>query len=161
MKKGKNNDMTDEIQAIIGKIPPAIVRYGNGIILIILLLSLSVCYLIPVRETQSVSLFLRKAADSTYSAEAIVPSDEYGCLSVGQRVQISLDSYPDSQYGYMYGKISFMDSVMTGKGYKIKIQVPFNQPSFSSDKRLKELSGTGKIIVKEYRLIHKIFGYPK
>lgn len=161
MKKEKNNNMADEIQEIIGKIPPAVVRYGNGIILIILLLSLVLCYFIPVRETKSIRLFLKKSTNNSYFAEAIVPSDGYSNLSIGQHVQISLDSYSNLQYGYMYGRIIFMDSVMTRNGYKIKIQVPFYQPSFFSSRRLEEISGTGKIIVKEYRLINKIFGYHK
>lgn len=153
-----HNPIAEETQDIIGKIPPITVRYGNTIIFIIFLLLFALCYFIPVKETENVKVCLRKSGKD-YFIEAIVPAKGYGNLHIGQSVQISLDSHPSSQYGYMYGKIVKMESKMTNKGYKIEIIVPSEQKTFHTSQRLEEMTGVGQIVVGEYKLIQKIFGY--
>ena len=150
--------MAEEGQDIIGKIPPATVRYGNTVILGVLLLLLGVCGFIPAHETRTVAVHMGKGANG-YQIETLVSAYGYGELHIGQRVQIDVECYPASQYGYMWGKITDMDTVITNGGYMIQIDIPSEQPTFEPKQRLEEMTGTGTIVVNEYNLLQKIFGW--
>lgn len=150
--------MVEEGQTIIGKIPPAAVRCGNAVILGVLLLLLGVCGFIPAHETRTVAVHMKKGANS-YRIETLLPSYGYGDLHIGQRVQIDAECYPASKYGYMWGEVIGLDSIITNGGYMIRIEVPFEQPTFETEQRLEEMAGMGTIIVNEYNLLQKILGW--
>lgn len=152
------NSQVFKTNGIIGKIPPKVVKYGNASILGILLLILGICFMIPSQETEEVKIHMLKTK-TEYQTEALVPAKDYGNIHIGQKIQISLDPYPPSQYGFMYGRVCFLDSLMTGNFYKIRLQVPLNQSSFHSKETLKELTGQGSIILEEHSLIHKLLGF--
>lgn len=146
----------EEIQDMVGKIPPRVVRYGNIVILCILLVIIGICCMIPVQDTVDIQVVLRKNHDH-YDTEAVIPPTGYGNLHIGQTVQINLDCFPSTQYGHMYGQLTALDSVLTDAGYRVKIRVPLQQPSLRTSQRLKEMTGTGMIVVQEQKLIEKIF----
>ncbi len=150
--------MAEEGQDIIGKIPPATVRYGNTVILGVLLLLLGVCGFIPANETKTVTVCMKKEG-SVYRIETLVPAYGYGNLHIGQKVQIDVECYPASQYGYMWGEITYMNTYLTNGGYVIRIEVPFEQSTFAPKQRLEEMTGIGMIVVNEYSLLQKIFGW--
>ena len=154
----ESNPIEEEVQDIIGVVPPKVVRYGNGVILSILITLFGISCMIPCKDTEEVNLRMQKAKNC-YWAEAEAPAMGYGNLYVGQSVQIDVDCFPSSEYGFMQGTITMLDTIMTGDGYKVRIYVPFLQSSFRSDKRLQEMSGRAFIIISEYRLIDKIFRY--
>lgn len=152
------NLIEEEVQDIIGAIPPMTVRYGNAVILFILMLLFGISFMIPCKDTEEASIQLEKKSDC-YIAEAIVPAKGYGNLYMGQTVQIAVDCFPSSEYGFMQGTICFLDTIMTDKGYKAQIHIPLLQPCFRSEKRIQEMSGKAFFIIKEYRLIEKLFNH--
>lgn len=156
MMEKEYNLIEEEVQEIIGNIPPKTVRYGNAAILSILILLFGISFMIPCKDTENASIHLQKKGNY-YMGEAIVPAKGYGNLYIGQAVQIAVDCFPSSEYGLMQGTICTLDTIMTNKGYKTQIYIPLLQPSFRSEKRLHEMSGKVFFIINEYRLIQKLF----
>lgn len=155
------NSINEETQEIIGKIPSRTVRYGNIVIFGIFILLLVIGYIIPCRDTVQANAKIYLLSNNTSIAKALVPSYGYGNIHIGQKVLISLDCYPSSQYGYLTGYIKNKDSVMTGGSYIVIIKIYNNKTNYNKEiKSLKEMSGKIDIVVREYRLINKIIGIP-
>lgn len=152
------NLIEEEVQDIIGAIPPKTVRYGNAVILFILMLLFGISFMISCKDTEEAKIQLERKGDC-YIGEAIVPAKGYGNLYIGQNVQIAVDCFPSSEYGFMQGTICFLDTLMKDDGYKTQINIPVIQPSFRSEKRIQEMSGKAFFIIKEYRLIEKLFNH--
>lgn len=153
----KERDVVPEgVKEIIGKVPPNIVRYGNAVILAVLLLMLGMACVIPVKESIETKVLLTKKG-SVYEATAIIPSYKVVQMKPGTKVQINIDSYPSSQYGFLYGKVMSVDSVLTNNGYLVKIRVPCTQASFYAKPWMIEMTGEGSILIGEHPLITDLF----
>lgn len=87
--------------------------------------------------------------------KAYLKADGFGKISVGQKVMVFVNNYPEEEFGYIMGLVSSVSDTPTADGlYMIDITFPnglktiYNKMIPSS----KQLIGTAKIIIQNRRL---------
>lgn len=98
--------------------------------------------------------------DSPYLAKVLAPTRNSGKIETGQRVQISLDNYPQTEFGFLEGSVEKISEFPNEDGfYILDIELP-EKLITSYGKRLEfkqEMSGSANIITQELRLIERFF----
>jgi multidrug resistance efflux pump len=95
-----------------------------------------------------------------YIAKVKAPIQNSGKIKLGQKVNIKLFNYPDSEYGALSGTVASMSAIPNTAGFYLidvslqeklitsyNIEIPFKT----------ELSGTAEIITEDLRLIERFF----
>jgi len=120
-------------------------------------------YLKPLYEGQSLNVGETNFAIVQDNKEMIgwidVPSDGYGKIEVGQKVNVRLDNYPFNEYGMMQGEVVKLGLLPDKNRYSVGVRFPiglqttykFNLP-FSA-----EMIGSAEIITRDKRLLQRVF----
>jgi multidrug resistance efflux pump len=91
--------------------------------------------------------------------KALLPIQNAGKLSIGQKAMIRLDNYPYTQYGVLHGMVKKISAIPKLNHYSVEIA--FDQglrTSIGTDIHTKnELQGNVSIVTEELRLIDRIF----
>lgn len=98
--------------------------------------------------------------NSNFIAKILAPKESSGKIKIGQRVRISLDNYPYSEFGTLIGKVKNIALMPNVAGlYYIEVELPFQlRTSFNKEIDFKqEMSGTSEIITEDLKLIDRIF----
>ncbi|MCI4667039.1 MAG: HlyD family secretion protein [Bacteroidia bacterium] len=91
--------------------------------------------------------------------KAFLPIQGAGKVSVGQKVNIKLDSYNFERFGMLLGEVSSISPIPQGENYSMDIKLVDGMKT-TYDKRLvftPEMSGQADIITEDLRLIERIF----
>lgn len=148
-----SNDDTNEI---VGKIPPWIIRRGNLVIFItfvgMLIMSCFVTYQDKISTTAMVCY-----TDNKFTATALIPSNSFGKINLGQEVIIKLDCYPEAEFGHLAGTISEVNTYLQDGSYPIKISIQGTTTNYgNSIKPIAEMTAHIEVIVASHPLILKI-----
>lgn len=88
--------------------------------------------------------------------KAMLPAAGAGNVKTGQRVHVRLDNFPDTEYGFLNGKVSRVSEIPDEESrYFVEIEFP-NGLTTNYGKILpiaKQMVGTAQIIIKDKRLI--------
>lgn len=97
-------------------------------------------------------------------AKAYVPTTRYGKIKMGQRVNIRLENFPDSEFGIIKGKvnnISKVPSVSTDGGYYYTVEIELSNGLITSYKKelpyYPEMRGQVEIVTNDLSLLERIF----
>lgn len=121
------------------------------------------------RENQNVNqgdlLFtILPDAASDYVGILKTPSQNFGKVKVGQKVNISLFNYPEYEYGVLKGEIQSFSETSDAQGfYLTKVKLPEKLIS-SYNKKIDfkhNMRGTAEIITDDLRLIERFFHHFK
>lgn len=97
---------------------------------------------------------------SDYVARLLAPINNSGKIKIGQRVNISLDNYSETEYGVLRGKINKISLVPNEEGFYL-IDVELSEglkTSYSAILEYKQgMTGTAEIITQDLRLIERFF----
>ncbi|MDA3929066.1 MAG: HlyD family efflux transporter periplasmic adaptor subunit [Prolixibacteraceae bacterium] len=87
---------------------------------------------------------------------AIIPSNGFGKVKLGQQVNIKLDGYPYMEFGMLKGKIKSISLVPEESGYMAEVSVDRGMISSYKDQLrfIQEMEGTAEIVTKDMRLIY-------
>jgi HlyD family secretion protein len=90
-------------------------------------------------------------------ARAVVPTNGFGKVEVGQRVNIKLAGFPYMEYGMLKGHIRSISLVPGEKGYVADIDLEYGMTSSYKEnlKFIQQMDGTAEIVTKELRLIYR------
>lgn len=95
-----------------------------------------------------------------YLAKLKTPIQNSGKLKVGQKVNISIDNYPETEFGFLNGNINHISAIPDQEGfYLIDVELPRNLTT-SYKKKIEfkqEMRGNAKIITQDLRLIERLF----
>lgn len=95
-----------------------------------------------------------------YIAKLQTPAQNSGKIEVGQKVNISLQSYPETEFGILEGNVKNISTLPNKEGFYI-IDVSLPQElvtSYGEKLNLKqEMPGTANIITEDMRLIERFF----
>lgn len=88
------------------------------------------------------------------------PAQNSGKIKVGQKVKLSLQDFPDNEYGVLQGRISRISSVTDEEGnYIMEVSLP-NSLITSYKKAIpfrQEMQANASIITEDLRLIERFF----
>jgi HlyD family secretion protein len=62
--------------------------------------------------------------NTSYYAETLIPQYNFGKIKTGQMVLIKLQAYPYQEFGFIEGKIDYINQISTDSGYHAKISLP-------------------------------------
>ena len=110
-----------------------------------------------VRANQEV--FFISAQSAAFYGEMLVPQQNLGKVKVGQRVLIKLDGYPFNEFGFVNGRITYLASIPTTRGFLAKVALP-NGLKTTYGKQVtfrNRISGQADILTEDTRLLERIF----
>lgn len=87
----------------------------------------------------------------------VVPSNGFGKIRVGQRVNIKLNGYPYMEFGQLSGTVASLSEVPDRNGYVAEITLPQGLYSTYHKKinLIQQMDGTGEIITEDLRLLER------
>lgn len=104
-------------------------------------------------------LFVVISPNQKIIARLKVPVYKTSKMKIGQTVNIKLDNYPYEQFGLLKGKIKTITTVPLSENYLVTVSLPQDLKT-TYKKQIKfypEMTGSAKIIIKEERLLMKLF----
>ena len=144
----------------MNRVPPAILRYGSGVLLGIVLLLLGGSAWFSYPETVVTEFTLATGTDSLPTGTARVPMAEIGKIQLGQRAVIHLTGFPEETYGFMEGSITAVSEFPDETGCYM-LSVGLTDVTVERCKAVlslvKETQGTAKIVIKERTLLECFF----
>ena len=144
----------------MNRVPPAILRYGSGLLLGIVLLLLGGSAWFSFPETVVTEFTLATGTDSLPTGTARVPMAEIGKIQLGQRAVIHLTGFPEETYGFMEGSITAVSEFPDETGCYM-LSVGLTDVTVERCKAVlslvKETRGTAKVIIKERTLLECFF----
>ena len=161
MEKEKEIELrSEEVQEVMNRVPPAILRYGSGVLLGIVLLLLGGSAWFSYPETVVTEFTLATGTDTLPTGTARVPMTEIGKIQLGQRVVIHLTGFPEETYGFMEGSITAVSEFPDETGNYV-LSVGLTGVTVERCKTVlslvKETRGTAKVIIKERTLLECFF----
>lgn len=97
---------------------------------------------------------------SAYIAKLQAPAQNSGKIEVGQKVNINLQNYPETEFGFLEGKVENISRLPNKEGlYIIDVSLP-QELMTSYGKKIsfkQEMTGRANIITEELRLIERFF----
>ena len=169
MKKDKNlKYRSPEIQAIVGKVPIWVIRWGMSVIFIVLILILFLSWVIKYPETVSVEVKIKrnvsilndklKLKEGKYYAEALISERDFVKIKESQIVKIKLKGYSYYEYGLIKGIIIGKEDIPINSKYLIKINLEHGlRTSFRKEVEYYEgMKGEAAIMIKDTRLFDRI-----
>lgn len=147
---------SEEVQEVMNRVPPAILRYGSGVLLGIVLLLLGGSAWFSYPETVVTECVLTVGSDSLPQAKAQVSMQDIGKIALGQRVVIHLTGFPEETYGFMEGSTTALSEYPDEMGNYV-LSITLSSKTVERCKAVlslvKETQGTAKIIIKERTLL--------
>ena len=97
--------------------------------------------------------------NSTYHAVAMLPPEGAGKVTVGEKVNIKLSSFPFAEYGTLSGFVQSISQNPIEKYYLVYISLPDGLASTTGAQLYfaETLYGQAEIVTRERRLISRIF----
>ena len=147
---------SEEVQEVMNRVPPAILRYGSGVLLGIVLLLLGGSAWFSYPETVVTEFTLATGTDTLPTGTARVPMAEIGKIQLGQRAVIHLTGFPEETYGFMEGSITAVSEFPDETGnYVLSVELTYVTVERCKAvlSIIKETQGTAKVIIKERTLL--------
>ena len=147
---------SEEVQEVMNRVPPAILRYGSGVLLGIVLLLLGGSAWFSYPETVVTEFTLATGTDGLPQGAGRVAMLDIGKIALGQRVVIHLTGFPEETYGFMEGSITAVSEFPDETGNYV-LSVGLTGVTVERCKAVlsivKGTQGTAKIIIKERTLL--------
>ena len=161
MEKEKEIELrSEEVQEVMNRVPPAILRYGSGVLLGIVLLLLGGSAWFSYPETVVTEFTLATGTDTLPTGTARVPMTEIGKMQLGQRAVIHLTGFPEQEYGFMEGTVTDVSPFPDETGGYV-LTVGLSSETVERCKAVlslvKETRGTAKVVIKERTLLECFF----
>lgn len=118
---------------------------------------------IPLQENQYLhegkTLGFVNPYNTLFYAELILPQNNFGKIEIGQQVQLRLDAYPYSEFGFVKGKIQYISAIATDSGFLAYVQLN-NGLATNQHKELQYKNGLkadALVITKDMRLLQRLY----
>jgi len=159
-KKDNIELRSKDIQEVIGKIPPIIIRIGISIIILVVLLILVFVSSLEYPEYVKAPAIAKKTELETHAFvfEIYVHAENIINIKINQPVFLNIDQYPESEYGLFQGNIDSVKNILFTKEDK-KYYIAYSSIDFSIIKdtiSLKELTGIAEIEINRKKIINII-----
>lgn len=98
--------------------------------------------------------------NSSFIAKLKTPAQNSGKIKIGQRVNIKLENYPDTEFGVLNGAVKNISLIPDKEGlYLIDVDLPMELITSYNKKIVfkQEMRGSAEIITEDLRLIERFF----
>jgi hypothetical protein len=98
--------------------------------------------------------------NADFIAKLKTPVQNSGKIKVGQKVNIKLESFPDTEFGTLQGKVKNISLIPDAEGfYYIDVSLPsILITSYNKEIEFKqEMRGVAEIVTEDLRLIERFF----
>lgn len=155
---------SDVIKEIVSDSPGTLVRWGNFIFLSILFLIVLTCWLIKYPDTIQTSAKLTplnaiSSENNHYFAEIIIHQSNFSKVKIDQQVLLRFDSYPFQEYGFIVGKIKFINRIPNEDAYIAEVFL-VNGLKTTSGKPIRYQDGLvvpAEILTEDKRLLERLY----
>lgn len=154
----------EEINEILSKKPPLMVRKGNVILLTALFCTLIIAYTVHVPETASGTAIITALTGPSADKQAPAIADMYVAqkdlahIAMGQTVSLSLEPYPSTQQGKIRGMVvTISDTAYKEDNYAYRIQVRLPVITNSALQYRIGMKGVGEVRIGQRSLISYLF----
>lgn len=154
---------SQDVQDVLGKVPPSILRWGISVIALVLIVLLVGAYLFKYPDTLSgqATISTRIAAKgSAPVCTILLPAQGSGKVKVGQRALVRLIDFPDQEFGYLEGRVERISDTPNADGnYLVQIHLP-NGLVTNYGVQLptnRQMQGSADIIIEDIRLLVRLF----
>jgi hypothetical protein len=149
-----------EVQEILTRVPPGIIRWGITVIFLIMCLLFFGSWMIHYPDVVGGAFKLTSLNDTDYIGELSIPEQNFGKVQVGQTVLIKFAAYPYQEFGAVRGVISEISEAPLLDGtFKAKVKFSKGVTSTYGTKLTYKfgMTGSAEIITEDKRLLEKIF----
>jgi multidrug resistance efflux pump len=117
----------------------------------------------PLNEQQfieqgEVLLHIIPDDESAIQAKLLVPTTNFGKVAIGQKVRLSLHSYPEKEFGRVEGKVYSISSMPQNGYYQVKASFPLGLKT-SHDFQIpfsQNLTGQAEVITQDMSLLRRL-----
>lgn len=98
--------------------------------------------------------------NKNYLAKVKAPSLNSGKIKIGQRVNIKLQNYPETEFGALRGTVDKISLTPDRSGYYlVDVKLPKNLiTNYNKEIKFKqEMHGTAEIVTEDLRFIERLF----
>lgn len=161
MEKEKDIELrSEEVQEVMNRVPPVLLRYGSGVLLGIVLLLLGGSAWFSYPETVATEFALSVGKDGLPQGTVRIGMQGIGKIRPGQRIVIHLTGFPEQEYGFMEGNVGAVSPVPDERG-DYEASVGLSPETVERCKAvlslIKETGGTAKVVVRERTLLECFF----
>jgi len=177
---------SEDVQDVMGQVPPAILRWGITVIALVVLLLLVGCFIFKYPDTLTgkatlttevppANILARASGkiDKLYVVnnqqvkagtmpvcKMLLPAQGSGKVVVGQRANVRLNNFPDQEFGYLEGRVEHISDTPDPDGmYVVEIRFPKGLVTNYGVKLpiTRQMQGSAEIITEDVRLIVRFF----
>lgn len=154
---------SQEVQDVLGRVPPSILRWGITVIALVLIALLAGAYFFKYPDTLSGQATISARNDAKGSMPVctlLLPAQGSGKVKVGQRALVRLINYPDQEFGYLEGRVERISYTPNTDGnYLVQIHLP-NGLVTNYGVQLptnRQMQGSADLIIEDIRLLVRLF----
>jgi len=150
---------SEEVQDIIARVPPGLVRWGTLISLCVFLMIIGLSAMIHYPDLVKTTLKINSSERSRFFGEMELPQSALQTIHPGQDVIIKLVSYPFEQFGILKGKIISIDR-NPDKDDKLWGRVELNTNPHFVDPAIHLKDGmlaSAEIVIQDESVLHRIW----
>lgn len=159
----RNELLSNEVQELINYRPHWIIRKGNGLFFLVLLLLLAFTLVIHYPDVIEGQVKLEAIGRQYYGRLLVTPTGR-DKIRTGQKVVIRIEHYPGHQVGYLSGTVSDIPAIsIMSDSFPIKVDLPRElQPHYNKTIFFRnDLAANAEVITTSRTLSDRIWGQLK
>ena len=153
---------SQEVQDLLGRIPSWLIRYGTIMVITLLIVLLSGCWLFKYPDLVSgpVVVTVDGKNPNRLTGLLYLNRKDMENIKMGQQVNMKFPDYPYLEFGVVVGVVGNISSAPTSDGYEVEIQLPGQLITTIGTKLdfRQEMKGNGEIVTEDKRLLNRILG---
>lgn len=150
---------SEEVQEIMGKMPPWILRSGITLIGILVLGAFVAAWFFRYPEVIPARVVITPQ-QSSYVVKGSMQASGAGKVKAGQKVLIRLTAYPYEEYGLLQGTVMFAEANVADTNFQVNIHLDhLLQTTTGKEIPVQpRLDGTAEILTEDKSVLQRMFG---
>ena len=150
---------SEEVQEIMGRMPPWILRSGITLIAVLVLGAFVAAWFFRYPEVISAKVVITHQ-QSSYTVKGTMPAEGAWKVKTGQKVLIRLIAYPYEEYGLLQGTVMLTEANVADTDFQVSIHLDdLLHTTTGKDIPVQpRLDGTAEIMTEDKSVLQRMFG---
>lgn len=151
---------SEEVQEIMGRMPPWILRSGITLIAILVLAAFVAAWFFRYPEVIQTKVVMMRQ-QSSYVVKGSMPASGAWKVKTGQKVLIRLTAYPYEEYGLLPGTVMFAEANVADTNFQVSINLDhlLHTTTGKEIPAQPRLDGTAEIMTEDKSVLQRMFGW--